>query len=232
MTLHLITGTDTDARKSAVHAVLESIESVERYELSTLSEQEMVAMVSETPLFSTKRTVLCDIDGVSEDQWNFFTQFIKKNPLSDSLHLILEGESISAIRKKKLPSSIIQSAHDLPPARKTSPRTFAVTDAFLTHDKRALWLNLHTTLLAGEEIEQIHGALLWQVKSLALAHDYPSAQEAGMSPYVFTKSKKALGYYSREMLSNIMITLLDIAHTSRTEGEDFVENMEKWVLGL
>lgn len=88
------------------------------------------------------------------------------------------------------------------------PNVFGFTDAFLSGDKKKIWIGYQKLIREGVSAEEIHGALSWAVRSALISIKTKSAEEAGLKPFVYTKSKRAgekmgaqkVEHYSRELV--------------------------------
>ena len=94
-----------------------------------------------------------------------------------------------------------------------------------------MWVLYQEMILSGKAPEEIHGLLVWQVKSMLLASTSKNAIEAGLKPFVYTKSKGYAGHYSRDELVEMSARLVDIASQSR-KGKDMGVMLEEFMLSL
>ena len=115
-------------------------------------------------------------------------------------------------------------------ARPLNP--FALTDALVARDKKALWLQLRTLLDNGLRGEEIVGTLWWQLKTMRMAGLTKSAEEAGMKDFSYNKAKQALRKYSKEEVERLSQELLVLYHDAHAGKGDMELSLEKWVLGV
>jgi len=109
---------------------------------------------------------------------------------------------------------------------------FGLADALGNRDKKRLWILLSEALMRGEAPEAINGMLFWQVKSMLVAADAPTASAAGLSPFVFTKSKRYAKLYTFDELRGISRTLLSMYHDAHRGLRDFPSALERFALSL
>lgn len=100
------------------------------------------------------------------------------------------------------------------------PNMFAFTDAFLSGDKKKTWLGYRKLISSGISAEEIHGVLMWAIRSTLLSLKTNSAGEAGLKPFVYTKSKRAGEKLGEEKVENLSRELVAVYHRARAgEGE-------------
>ena len=102
----------------------------------------------------------------------------------------------------------------------------------LQRDPKKLWTLYRKAISSGFAPDQIHGVLWWQMKSVAAAINSKSADEAGLKPFVFSKSKRALDKFSKEEIENLLSKLLSIYHNSRMGKINMEYELESFVLGI
>lgn len=116
--------------------------------------------------------------------------------------------------------------------RKPDFNIFSLTDAFGRRDKKNLWVLFQKALSSGAVPEEIHGILFWQLKSMLLSSGSKSASEAGVAPFVFTKSKNFLKNYSEAELKRLSSKFVSLYHDSHRGIHDFSVALERLVLTL
>jgi len=143
------------------------------------------------------------------------------------------GVDAKSIKKIEKHSERVQS-FDSPQSKKNSKpsfNTFSLTDALGARDKKKLWL-LYLEALEHVSVEEIHGILFWQVKSMLISLKAKSADEAGMKPFPYNKSKGFSKNFSEEELHNLSSQLISVSHDSRRGLKDFKISLEKFCLGV
>jgi DNA polymerase III delta subunit len=116
--------------------------------------------------------------------------------------------------------------------RKNEFNIFALTDALGERNRARLWTLYQKALMQGSEPEEIHGILFWQVKSLLAAAQSKTAAEAGLKPFVWSKSQGFLRNYSLDELKKISSKMVGLYHLSRIESLDLEDELEEFVLQL
>lgn len=109
---------------------------------------------------------------------------------------------------------------------------FALGEAILKRDRKALWLIWSEARLLGIPPEELVGIIWWQLKSLRLAALAQSAEEAGMKDYPYQKSKRALVKFPEGETEKLSRSLIDTYHQSRLGYLDMDMAIERWLLRL
>lgn len=109
---------------------------------------------------------------------------------------------------------------------------FALTDAIASRDKKKSWILLTKAFDAGIEPEEAHGIVFWQIKSLILASNASSANEAGLQPFVYSKAKSYSRNFKKEELEAISSNLISMYHDAHRGRHDFKLALEKFVLSI
>ena len=107
---------------------------------------------------------------------------------------------------------------------------FSLTDAFGSRDKKTLWVLYRQAVAAGKVPEEIHGILFWQLKSMVLAARTKSAEDAGLAPFVYSKSKRAASNFSSEELALMLGKMVGLYHDSHRGIHDFETALERFIL--
>ncbi len=128
------------------------------------------------------------------------------------------------------------SAHVFKAPKKTEEKTFnifSLTDALFEKDRKKLWILYERALgdMADPE-EEVHRILFWGVKMLALAREYPSAESAGMSPFVYGKAKKGVAKYKEGELEKVAQDLTEMVVRARQGGEEWEILLEQFILKI
>src|SRR4051812_8548203 len=69
---------------------------------------------------------------------------------------------------------------------------FELTDAIGARMKREAWVIYERALASGMSAEEIFWRVMWGVKALLLTERTESAEESGLNPFVYRKSKSFL----------------------------------------
>jgi len=105
-------------------------------------------------------------------------------------------------------------------------------------NKRQLWTIYQEALREEVNSEEVHAMFFWQVKSMLCALKTKDATEAGLNPYVYSKSKTYARNYGKtaeeaeEKLKKMSATLCDMYHEAHRGRIDFAVGLEKFILSL
>jgi DNA polymerase III delta subunit len=111
-----------------------------------------------------------------------------------------------------------------------SNSVFALADALGTRNKKTLWILYRQAVDEGKAPEEIHGILFWQVKSMVIATRTKSAEESGLNPFVYQKSKRYSVNFSEKELHELLENLVKIYHNSHRGIHEFETSMERLLL--
>lgn len=110
------------------------------------------------------------------------------------------------------------------------PNVFGFTDAFLSGDKKKTWIGYQKLIREGVSPEEIHGALSWAVRSTLVSLKTKSATEAGVKPFVYTKSRRAGERLGVEKVERYSRELVRAYHRARSGEGEMVLNLEAVLL--
>lgn len=151
---------------------------------------------------------------------------------SDNIFIWIEESVTKPLLKKieKVAEKI--EHHDLKEtSREQEVNAFPLTDALGARNKKKAWL-LYIDLIEKIPVEEIHGVLMWMVKSMVLAHKTKSATDAGLKPFVYSKAKKFAGNFSGAELDTMSERLMTIYHDARRGKGDLALGVETFLLKL
>lgn len=109
---------------------------------------------------------------------------------------------------------------------------FEFANALGEKNKKGLWTLYQDALAEEVPSEEVHAIFFWQVKAMLCAEKSKDATEAGLNPYVFTKSKGYAKNYSLEKLKEMSTKLFEMYHEAHRGKIDFAVALEKFILGL
>ncbi len=246
--LYLYHGTDTQTSANKARALVKSLRS-KRADATFVeidADHWSKSIVQENAggqgLFSAKYIILLDRvteNAEAKDQIADVTDIMKE---SDNIFIILEGKLNADLKKslekhaEKTVTSDLKETGGASGAggafAKRDFNIFALGDAIGARDPFKSWSIYRQAIDLGQETEAIVGTIFWQVKSIAIAADAPSAAASGLSPFVYSKSKKYAGNYSKEELRALMGDLISVYHDGHRGVADMELSIEKLLLGL
>lgn len=152
---------------------------------------------------------------------------------SENIFVLVEGALPAPVLKKveKYAEKVVICEASLP-KKGAKENPFALTEAFSARDKQALWMHILGARMRDTAPEDTHGLLLWQYRQWCFAKVAEGPEDAGMKPFVYTKSKKALARYSEEELKDIGKRLIRMNHDARRGIVDLSAELERFALSL
>lgn len=117
-----------------------------------------------------------------------------------------------------------ESANDAP------PNLFPLADALGQRNKKEAWVLYTQALRNGTAAEEIHSVLMWQVRSMLLASQERTADDAGLKPFVYSKSKRYAENFKGAELSQLSEKLVRAYHEARRGEGSMAENIEEVLL--
>lgn len=116
--------------------------------------------------------------------------------------------------------------------KKDSPAKsfFTLSDAIVARDKKKVWSEYRKAIDAEASEEEIAGLIFWALKNLALVASGETAQEAGLHPFVYQKTKTGLQVWDTNDLQKALGALIATLHEGRRNGLDVGVALEQFVL--
>lgn len=228
-------GTNTDRRRQAVNKILESFADAPHavFESETVSGEQLASYLESRSLFGETKVILC-LDVLSnEDVESSVLKKIKEFKDSKSIFIFSEKsvlKDVLAVMKKNGEDA---QGFDLPKSlAKKDFGVFALTDAFARRDKKESWVILQKAFRAGKTVEEIHGLLFWQVKTMLAVGETPSAElpQLKLNPFVLKKAQTSLKQFSIPELKTISSNLVSLLYEGRRDGKDMQVSLEQFVL--
>jgi DNA polymerase III delta subunit len=185
-------------------------------------------------LFSNKYIILLDRVTENADAKEQLPELIASMNESTNIFVMVEGKMNAELKKAvgKHAEKVVEC--DVPAkvggafASKEEFNVFALADAVGQRDSFKAWSTYRQAVDNGIESESIIGTLFWQLKSMAVAATGNSAGETGLSPFLYSKAKRAAGNYSADelrALTDKFITLYHDGHRGKVDMESGVERI-------
>lgn len=238
--LYFLYGSDKDKARQKAADLVAALQkkkpdaSFFKLTLENWSEGSFEEYIGGQGLFENKYIVLAD--GLMEDKptKEFISKRLKDLHESQNVFIFREGELDKATLTKaeKNSEKVQEFALKGVEEKKEEFKIFVLTDALGRRDKKALWILYHEAKNANVEDEQIHGILFWQVKNMLLAQKTGSAKEAGLNPFVYSKSQGFGRNFKEGELSKLSSQLVHLYHDARKGIHDLDVALEKWILSV
>ena len=189
-------------------------------------------------LFSSKYIIFLDKVTENAEAKEKIADFIPAMQESTNIFIVSEGKLLAELKKafEKSAEKIVVTDEKAagvpgsPTSGKKDFNIFALADAIGSRDKVKAWMIYRQAVDNGQESEAILGTIFWQVKSIIQAAGAKTAGEAGLSPFVFSKSKKYASNYSQEELREFSTDLIKLYHDGHRGVVDLELGIEKLLL--
>ena len=234
--LYVLSGTDIEKSRAKLHLVIERLQEKKpdaelfRVDGEAFIIAEFESLLFGQGLFEKKYIVVLDHVFESSEAKEVIVDNIKQLGDSESMFVLLE-EKIDAPTKKKLEKHAHKIEEFVNKKQQPEFNVFALTDAVGSRDKKKAWLLYREAIESGKKDEEIHGILVWQLKSMILAQTSKSAKEAGMKPFPYKKAKEFAQKYSSEELKKLETQLVEAVYESRRQ-KDLGAQLERFMLSL
>ncbi|MDQ2932801.1 MAG: hypothetical protein M3Q80_00270 [bacterium] len=183
-------------------------------------------------LFSNKYIIYLDRVTENSEAKEGLVEYVSAMKESANIFIVFEGKVVAEYKKafEKHADKVVESDEPTKPAfgKSNEFNIFALADAVGERNRFKAWSLYRQAIDTGLEPENIIGTLFWQLKSMSLVAQGRPAHETGLSPFVFSKAKKAAEKYSKEELGSFtkqLITLYHDGHRGMCDVELGVERL-------
>ena len=240
--LYVVYGADTlRARKKFDELVLQltlkrSGASLFRFNSISWDTNRYEELLSSSGLFVKNFIVALNRVSENPEAFEFVINHLAEIKKSSSVFIVLEEEPSTLILEKfKKYAEKIQEYRLEVRGERLEGRgfnIFALTDALGERDRKKLWVLLQKAYFNGQIAEEIFWRLSWMVKTMLLASQTKTAEEAGMKEYPFKKAVLYAKNYRKEELINLSEQFIKLYHDNRRGITEFNLGLEKLVLSL
>lgn len=235
---YFLYGSDTHKSREKLHDLLDLAKKkrpeAEVFKINTenWSDGQFDELLVSQGLFSQKYTTVLDNVFENKEIKSYVLERLKEMKESEQIFLLLES-SVDATSLKKIEkyAEKVQEFEKKAEVKKDI-NIFAIGDGLINKDKKKLWVKFIDLISNGIPVEEIHGILFWQVKNMLIASKAKSAQDSGLSPFVFKNALTGSRNYRTEELVKMSGDLVDMTHRVRSGEGDLEIMAEKWILSL
>lgn len=236
---YLLYGTDKEKARAKLRALVDAMlakkkdASLTRANAESFEGSFLEGALTTQGLFEARQIVVFDYVFESKDAQELIVERRKDLAGSENIFFILEGELDKATLTKleKYAERAEVFGERMVKGRKEERfNTFALADALGSRDKKKLWTLFIKGKRANIAVEEMHGVLFWQVKSMLLALSAEHAGGAGLNPFVYKKARSFSKNYSAEELRDVAQTLVALSHDARRGKHDFATAFERFIL--
>lgn len=214
--------------------------SVFAIDAKNLNEGRLDELLSGGGLFDDKRIIVCENafdTGDNDDDTNgaddSSEHLIRRLPdMNASLHHCV---IIAKKANKKILSALEKagaSVEKFSTESKKDVSVFALADALGEKDKKKLWVLLQKEIQKGTEAEGLTGTLFWKVKTMILAKHARSASEAGLAPFVWSKTTAHAKKWTDAELVALSSKLVRVFHDGHAGEAEPYATLEAFVLDI
>lgn len=232
-------GTDrnkvNDATAKRLGTFLKSNKDSEVFALGeeNFSESELERHIGSVGLFSGAHAVIVSYLLTHEEHGEILVNHLASLAESENLFILKEGKllvkNVKLVEKHANESKeFIEKVATNKPDFKNFP-IFDLATALGMRDKKNLWLGYQKALQQGVAAEEIHGVLVWQVRTML---QVLAGVTDDIKPFVLGKAKTFLTKYSPTEAQELSFKLISLYHDSRRGLVDFEKGLEKIILGL
>jgi DNA polymerase III delta subunit len=184
-------------------------------------------------LFSNKYIVFLDRVTENKEAKEALPDFLPALNESANIFIILEAKVLVDLKRaleKNSEKTVVSDEAAVSPFAKKDFNIFALADALGSRDRLKSWTIYRQAVDNGIEAEAVSGTLFWQIKSMILARDAASATAAGLSPFVFSKSKKYAMNFKKEELQSLAKEIIELYHDGHRGLADIELGLERLIL--
>ena len=203
---------------------------LERIEAENYSIGMCADIVGSVSLFGDKTLYVLDTPSQEPLFKEEVEMLLEKCKESQNLFVVIEGKMLAPEKKKY--AKFAESVEEVLAVETEKYNSFEISDALALKDKKTLWLCLQNARHAGMNTEMIIGILWWQLKTLRLVKNAPSAVAIGMKQYPYDKAKRSISNFKEGELEKLSQSLLHVYHQGHQSGGDTALALEKWTLTI
>ena len=238
--IYLLHGEDAVKAREKMHALVDSMRakkpeaSLFKMDSEHFGGAELEELTSGAGLFEQKYIVVLDNVFENKEHKDVLVGSVKEISESENIFIILEGklDKKTITRIEKVAERVQEFVLGKEIKKKDEFNIFALTDAIGRRDRKKAWVLLQGAVSSGVSPENIHGTIFWGVKSMLLASGAKTAKEAGLNPFVFSKSAGFTRNFKSGELENISSRLVSIYHEARRGGTELSVALEMFVLSV
>jgi len=239
--IYFIHGTDTKKAREKLHVLSDSLRAKKpdatffKIDADIFDETKIDELILSRGLFEDKYIVFYDNVFVNKIAKEEILKKIKEFAKSPNIFLFLEEkvDKKTIAKIEKYAESIIEYPEESFTHRKGGKEDFKIfdlSDAFGSRDRKKLWVLYQKSKLHDISPEEVHGILLWQVKSMIIASKSPNSKESGLNQFVFRKAAEFAKNFSGDELKKISSGLVSLYHDSRRGIFEFDIGFEKFLI--
>ncbi|MFA6458887.1 MAG: hypothetical protein WCV79_00595 [Candidatus Paceibacterota bacterium] len=236
--LYVFYGTDIGTSQKKARTLVASLRakkpdaSYEEISSDNWSAQLLESHLDGQGLFSSKYIIFLDRVTDNVEAEKEFIDFLPAMKESENIFIVFEGKLLTDMKKAvaKHAEKALESGEktDIKSFNNSEFNIFSLADAVGSRENMKAWMIYRQAIDRGIEAESILGTLFWQVKSILLASKADGISDSGLSPFVFSKSKRYSanfpGREAEDLLEKIVVVYHD-SHRGLVDAEYAIERM-------
>jgi len=238
--IYLLYGEDAVKAREKMHTLVDSMctkkpdASLFKMDGEHFSVGQLEELTFSAGLFEQKHIVVLDNVFESKEYKDAVVKKIKDISASENIFIILEGklDKKTVTKIEKNTEKVQEFVKSTPDEKKKDFNIFALTDAIGRRDRKKAWVLLQQATAEGVSPENVHGTIFWGMKSMLLARGAKTAKEAGLNPFVFSKSVSFSKNFKDGELENTSSRLISIYHEARRGGAELGIALELFILSI
>ena len=238
--IYLLHGEDRVMAREKMHTLVDSLRakkpdaSLFKMDGEHFSGAQLEEFILGAGLFEQKYIVVLDNLFEKKEAKEDVMKKVKDIGVSENIFIILESklDKKTTTKIEKSAEKVQEFAKEAKTKKKDEFNIFSLTDAIGRRDRKKAWVLFQQAVLGGVAVENIHGTIFWGVKSMLLASEAKTAKEAGLNPFVFSKSISFAKNFGDGELENISSRLVSIYHDARRGGTELSVSLETFILSV
>ncbi|MEX0931453.1 MAG: hypothetical protein WDZ88_01745 [Candidatus Paceibacterota bacterium] len=233
--LHVYWGTDRESAREKSEKAFSTLQSkrseaeVIVFDSDSWDVEKIKELIRAQGLFEKKYIIRITYALDKKERIEEFDSLIEDLGKSENAFVVLE-ESFLAPQKKKIEKHAFSYDEFAQKKKKFEENIFALADAYGAKDKKNLWLLYTQFMRKGIPPEELHGILLWQVKSITATYKAKTSDEAGMKEYPFSKAKRFARNFTEEENSAHYDELIALYRNAHQGKYDLGVALERFML--
>lgn len=232
-------GTDIEKARAKAHAIIKALHKkkpdAELFKLDSenFGEEKLIELSGGQGLFDSKFIVFCNQLGEDKERMEIVLKKIQELGASKNAFIFVEGKMDKAtVEKIKKHAEKVECYGADTLRKKEAFNTFTLSDALGARDKKKLWVLYQEAVRNNVSSEEINGILFWHIKSMVLAREATSPEEADLNPFVYSKAKTSTKNFKEEELKKMSGRIVDLYHNARRGIHDFDGALERFILSI
>ena len=233
--LTVLVGNDTAKRAKRLDALLTILQN-DGAKITSISDisfdvDSLRTVAGSSSLFGGKTAVVIYGVGDVAEKRDALERILPELADSPNQFIISENALLAGFLKKAEKGGMVEKFElKVKPTKAEVFNTFALADSFTERNRSLTWSLYRKAIDLGLESRELHGKIFWAVKAMLAARSAKSPIDSGLSPFVYSKSKKGSANFKDGELESITTELATLFHEALVSGIDLETAMEAFIL--